>query len=302
MKILIGDDSSSTRGQLARQLEDLGHEVISVADGQAALQVILDADPPRLAILDWMMPQMTGVDVCRVVRSTRREPYTYIILLTVKDTPEDLVVGMEAGADDYVSKPYNVEELRARVRAGLRVVELQANLIAARDLLREEAMRDPLTGLLNRRGIDDVLARDCARASRERTPLAVLMVDLDHFKAINDTHGHEAGDQVLRELAGRLRRIIRPYDEVARVGGEEFVIVAPGCNVEGARAVAERVRRCVSATPVLLHSGVSIEVTCSIGVGMNQTIAPDVVVQAADVALYKAKTSGRNCVVFAAAT
>jgi two-component system cell cycle response regulator len=301
MKILIADDSSTIRELLERQLAGLGHEVITVEDGQAALDVILGDDPPRLAILDWMMPRLTGVGVCQTVRSAPREPYTYIIMLTVKDTPDDLVRGMEAGADDYVAKPYNAEELRARVRAGLRIVELQASLIAARDLLREEAMRDALTGLLNRRGIDDVLARDCARASRERTPLAVVMLDLDHFKGINDTHGHDAGDHVLREVAGRLRRIIRPYDEVARVGGEEFIIVAPGCDVDGARAVAERVRRSLSSAPMTLPSGASIAVTCSIGVSMNQTTAPNVVVHAADVALYKAKTAGRNCVVFASA-
>jgi diguanylate cyclase (GGDEF)-like protein len=301
MKVLISEDSSAIRSLLELHLANWGHEVVSTTNGADAWKLLQSDDPPRVAILDWMMPHLTGVEVCRLVRQRGHEPYTYIILLTVKDSTDDVVAGMEAGADDYITKPFNVSELQVRLRAGQRIVELQTDLIQTRERLREEALRDSLTGLLNRRGIMNVLTRDCSRAARERTPLSVLMIDVDHFKHVNDTHGHAAGDAVLQELAHRMLQMVRPYDVVARLGGEEFLVIVPGCDAPAAKVVAERVRQAVSASAVTLQGGQIIPTTCSIGIAVSQSPDPTVVTHAADVALYKAKQSGRNCVVLAGA-
>jgi len=284
---------------LRSMLTRWGYEVVNVRDGEEAWDVLQTDGAPRLAILDWMMPGLDGVEVCRRVRAARREPYVYILLLTARTESEDLVEGMDAGADDYLTKPFKAHELRVRLRAGTRILDLQEELLKAREALREQATHDGLTGLLNRASILSALESELSRGERERHAVSVLMADLDYFKQINDTFGHLAGDAVLREVAQRMKSAVRRYDSVGRYGGEEFLIVLPGCDGEAAAAQAGRIRDAVCAQP-LAWGEMDIPVTCSIGLssraaGFSATNS-DTLVREVDLALYSAKDRGRNCV------
>src|SRR5262245_24684564 len=189
-----------------------------------------------------MMPEMDGVEVCGKVRERTNSPYVYILLLSAKSQREDLVKGMESGADDYITKPFDANELKVRLRAGRRILDLQTQLMNAQEALRDQASRDPLTGIWNRTAIFDAVHRELVRADREGTQLAVVMMDIDHFKQLNDTHGHQAGDAVLREFTRRIAASLRPYDSVGRYGGEEFLVALPGCDQDSAVRHAERLR------------------------------------------------------------
>ena len=189
MRVLIADDDNASRAILARLLESWEYEVLLAKDGTEAWKLIQEPDPPRLAILDWVMPGMTGPVLCRQIRELRSEPYTYVLLLTARTNKEDMIEGMTSGADDYLTKPFDKQELEVRLRAGRRIVELQRELVEAREALREQATRDPLTGIWNRFVIFDTLEREASRAGRECSPLAVIMTDLDYFKKVNDTTG-----------------------------------------------------------------------------------------------------------------
>jgi diguanylate cyclase (GGDEF)-like protein len=264
--------------------------------GTEAWRVLESEDAPRLAVLDWMMPGMDGVEICRRIRSANREPYIYIVLLTARTESQDLIEGMDAGADDYLTKPFNSHELRVRLHAGRRILDLQEELLKAREALREQATHDGLTGLLNRTTILETLEDELSRATRAGSPVSVLMVDLDRFKAINDSQGHQAGDTVLREAARRLKSAARRYDSVGRYGGEEFLIVLPGCDAANAAVQAERMREAIGATPFLAPDQ-PVMVTASLGVACSNHSSPDVLVREADDALYEAKARGRNQVV-----
>ena len=232
-QILIADDSPVSRRLLEAVLRSWGYAVTTVPSGTAAWEVLQRPDAPRLAILDWMMPGHSGPEVCALVRQRQLEPnsvYTYIILLTSRNEKEDLIAGMEAGADDYLIKPFDNNELKVRLGPGQRIVHLQRQLIEAQDALREQATRDSLTRLWNRHAIWEILTRELARSQREGVPLGLVLGDLDHFKQVNDTFGHMAGDAVLREISIRLNTSIRSYDAAGRYGGEEFLIVLPGCD------------------------------------------------------------------------
>ena len=302
MKLLIADDDRLSCRMMQLLLREWGYDVVTARDGQEACKMLHQQEELQLAILDWKMPKMDGVDVCRRIREERQEPYVYIMLLTGKGAKEDIVTGLEAGADDYLTKPFNPEELRVRIRAGRRIMELQSQLIAARESMREQATHDALTGLLNRAAVCDLLARELSRSRRDGSSLAVAMADLDHFKKINDTYGHMAGDAVLRETARRFRDVVRPYDRVARYGGEELLITMPGCTAVQAGKVAERVRENIAAAPIDTSEGM-IGLTVSIGVAATEAVAHmtmSELVKAADDALYEAKRSGRNCMAIAA--
>jgi two-component system cell cycle response regulator len=201
MRILIAEDDPVSRRLLEAKLVNWGYEVVVTRDGNEAWQALQADDAPRLAILDWMMPGRDGVAVCREVRKGKGEPYTYLILLTAQAREEDLVTGMEAGADDYIAKPFKSSELKVRLRAGRRIIELQSELIAAREALRAQATHDPLTGLWNHEEILRILGLELVRAKREGRHVGVIMADLDHFKRVNDTYGHMGGDAVLRAAA-----------------------------------------------------------------------------------------------------
>jgi diguanylate cyclase (GGDEF)-like protein len=296
LKILIADDSIVSRHLLDATLRKWGYEVVVACDGSEAWDVLQGPNAPTLAILDWVMPGFTGPEVCRLVRQRGREPYTYILLLTSKSLKEDLIEGMESGADDYITKPFDQHELKVRLRAGTRIIDLQAELMAAREALREQATKDSLTRIWNRSWILEILQRELARSERERRPVGIVLVDLDHFKAVNDTHGHFAGDTVLREAVRRMQSSIRSYDAIGRYGGEEFLIILPGCDEVAAYGQAERMRQSLRAQTIELMEG-NIVLTASFGVtsfvpGSNPTA--EALIQTADEALYKAKNQGRD--------
>jgi two-component system cell cycle response regulator len=302
MKVLAAEDNPVFQSMLRTMLTKWGYAVTIARDGVEAWQVLQSENCPRLAILDWMMPGMDGVEVCRRVRAAGREPYTYLLLLTARTESQDLVEGMDAGADDYLTKPFNANELRVRLRAGRRILDLQEELLRAREALRVQATHDGLTGLFNRASILESLENAITRARREAKPLSVLVADLDRFKSINDTYGHQSGDAVLRESTRRMKTAVRSYDAVGRYGGEEFLIVLPGCDVDTARAQAERIREAVAAGPID-GGGQSIAVTCSIGVASRVIPSAgdtEALVREADLALYVAKRNGRNRVEAAA--
>lgn len=298
MRILIADDSIVSRHLLDATLRRWGYEVVVASDGVEAWNILQSPDAPKLVILDWVMPGMTGPEVCRRVRDRARQKdnYTYILLLTSKSLKEDLIEGMEAGADDYLTKPFDQHELKVRLRAGTRIIDLEQQLVTAREELRDQATKDFLTRIWNRSSILDILQRELIRASRELRPVGVVLADLDHFKMINDTFGHFAGDAVLREFTRRMQSSMRQYDAMGRYGGEEFLIVLPGCDEEATAAQSERMRTALSSEPMSINEDRRL-ITCSFGVtcwrpGME--LDPDALIRIADDALYSAKREGRN--------
>jgi two-component system, cell cycle response regulator len=295
-KILIADDDPVSRRLLESFLTKWNYEVTAASDGTAALQVLDREDTPRLAILDWMMPGTEGVQICRLIRERVDRPYIYVILLTGKSEKQDLLKALKSGADDFLSKPFDAQELQARLHVGQRILELQDGLIAAKEELRFRATHDAVTGIFNRAVVLDALNREHARQIRDGNPFGVILADLDHFKAVNDTHGHLCGDEVLREAARRMRACIRPYDVVGRYGGEEFLIVVARADESVTLALAERMRKVIEMEPVVSDSK-KITVTASFGVTVSaQAAARDatMLVQLADEALYRAKRQGRN--------
>jgi two-component system cell cycle response regulator len=296
MKILVAEDDPILLRLLKDILTKWGYEVVAVGNGDDAWHVLNGEDPPRMAILDWRMPGLEGVDVCRRVRAELSEPYIYLMLLTAQHREEDLVNGMEAGADDYIVKPFKHNELKVRLRAGRRIIELQGELLKARESLQEKASHDPLTGLWNHEEILTILDHELARAEREGHHVSAIMADLDHFKRVNDTYGHLAGDVVLFTAADRMHSQMRPYDAIGRYGGEEFLVILPECGRECAFALAERLRTNIGDNGVDTPEGL-ISVTVSLGVavgGKGKHMDAYSLVHAADKALYAAKANGRN--------
>lgn len=295
MKVLLAEDSPVYTRMLTTLLTGWGYEVSAVSNGDDALAALRSPAPPQLAILDWSMPGASGIKVCRELRGTNLSRYTYVLLLTAHTDRERLLRAFEAGADDFLTKPFNDQELEARLRVGRRIVGLQDNLISISETLRHQACHDALTGIWNRRAILDFLERQLARARREgNSPVSVIVADIDHFKQVNDRHGHLAGDSVLRETAQTIRGSIRSYDGVGRYGGEEFVIVLPGCKLEDAAMRAEQIRGSLAGRQV---AGVAAPLTISVSMGVACGGSPDDLnrlLAAADEALYKAKEAGRN--------
>jgi two-component system cell cycle response regulator len=303
MKILIADDEPVSRHMLRGFLVKWGYEVVTAEDGNAAWEHLKSPDAPRMALLDWMMPGQNGVDVCREMRKLRPAPYTYILLLTAKDAKESVVEGLESGADDYLTKPFHPQELRARIRVGLRLLELEDNLVQAREAMRFKATHDALTGVWNRGAIMETLDREIIRSRREGVSLGVLIADLDHFKSVNDTYGHPAGDCVLCQVTRIMQADVRPYDAVGRYGGEEFLILLPGCNRSETADKAEHLREKILRQPVETESG-PLKITISMG-GVATGDWPEYtagqILHLADSALYRAKEEGRNRTVIAGA-
>ena len=301
MKILIADDSEITRLMLYHKLSEWGYEIEIANDGEEAWEILCQENPPTLAIIDWMMPNMDGITLCKKIRENIKEPYIYMIILTMRNKKNDLIESMEAGADDFVSKPFDADVLKVRLRAGIRILDLHNALISAREELRIQATYDQLTGLFNRRAIMDMFNREISRASRETSPIGVLMVDVDHFKKINDNYGHPAGDIVLKEAANRMKDSVRTYDSVGRFGGEEFLVILPKCGMNEVMIVAERLKKSISNQNFDLNNE-SIKVTISIGatniIPDSIKIDQDFIIQLVDTALYKAKKNGRDRIEF----
>jgi two-component system cell cycle response regulator len=295
MKILIAEDEPIQLRLLRGLLTRWGHEVVVATDGEQAWSVLTGDNAPNLAILDWIMPAMDGVRICRDLRKLSERPYTYILVLTARDHKKDLVEALEAGADDYLAKPFDVDELKARIHAGQRLLDLQEQLVKANLALQFQASHDALTGILNRGAILEMLFNEFARSKRDRKPVGVILADIDHFKNINDMYGHATGDVVLRQTAQAIRSVTRTYDSVGRYGGEEFLIVVPGCDAKASQEKAEQIRLTVSAEPIQTAGGGETTVTLSLGV--VSVCAPtdyQKALDAADAALYRAKREGRN--------
>lgn len=290
MKVLI----SSGEGSLGKTLARWGYEVIEAQDGNDALRLLTGRDAAPLAILDNKMAGLRGAQLCESVRATATEPYIYVILLMEKSPGDDLLEAFEQGADDYLVKPFDGYELRAKLLVAKRILALQDRLICMRDELQVQATHDSLTGIWNRKASMETLAREISRASRERKVIGLMLADLDHFKLINDTYGHLAGDRVLQTVAVRLKNALRAYDTIGRYGGEEFLIICPGCDEEALMRRGEHLRAAIGCAPIVTTEG-EISVALSVGAAVSDgTVPQNEFLKAADEALYRAKRAGRN--------
>lgn len=307
MRTLIVDDDSLQRRLIRASLTRTGYEVLEAPDGIEAWD-ILQRDPVPLIITDWMMPNLNGLELIRRIRSgieTGFFPnYIYIILVTAKDAKEDVVTGLDSGADDYLTKPFDLNEMLARVKIGVRILNLEARLRESLDQLHVMATYDSLTGLLNRRAVYERAQSELERAHRERQSISLVMLDIDHFKSVNDQHGHLTGDQALRLVAGTIAQNKRSYDWAGRWGGEEFLLVLPQTTIEEAGDIAERMRQSVAAVNFPLANGKYLKLHISLGVSStdsNRARPPTLgeLLQQADDALYQAKNQGRNKVCLA---
>jgi diguanylate cyclase (GGDEF)-like protein len=302
LPVLTAEDNPVIQTAVKFMLKSWGYDPVVARDGLEAWQILQTESAPRLAIFDWMMPGLDGVELCRRVRESSKEPYTYILLLTGRSDSADLVAALDAGADDYLTKPFNSQELRARLQSGRRIVELQQALVAAREALRDQATKDSLTGLLNHASILAALDGDIARTTRAGEPLTVLLADIDRFRQINDTFGHPAGDQVLREAGRRLRAEAPAGATLGRYAGGQFLILLPGCDREAADRHAERLRAALGDTPFAAGAA-SFPVTCTIGVtGCDPpgSCDPLTILREADESLFWAKREGRQAAAAAA--
>ncbi|HEX6534996.1 MAG TPA: diguanylate cyclase [Gemmatimonadaceae bacterium] len=304
-RVLIVDDHFDNVEVIRARLEAIGYRTECALDGEEALERVSQS-PPDLILLDVMMPRLDGNEVARRIKADKNLPFIPIIMQTALDSVEQKVEGLGAGADDYITKPINFAELEARVRSMLRIKALQdevqkreRDLASANAELRRMAVTDVLTGLFNRRHLEERLREMFDHSQRLHEPLAVVMFDLDHFKSVNDTHGHQAGDEVLRQLAGLLRESVREIDRIGRYGGEEFMAILPGTVLDAAVTFAERARQEVEAHEFTFDGG-SLRRTLSCGVAAwphPRIRHRDELVKAADDALYVAKALGRNRVV-----
>jgi diguanylate cyclase (GGDEF)-like protein len=290
--VLIADDSLVIRAVVRSHLEEAGYAVEEAPDGVAAVARCLAAQPD-VVLLDIEMPGLDGYQVLARLKADDAVRDTPVVFLTSRTGMADVVAALQAGAHDYLRKPFEPPELVARVAAAAQVKKLQDELRGRNAELDRLTRTDALTGLFNRRHLDEELIRQFSVAYRNATPLAVLLLDIDHFKNVNDTYGHPAGDLVLQEFGRRLGSEVRAGDIAGRWGGEEFLVVLPGADLPAALAVAERIRRTISRSPVVLD-GTHIPVTVSGGCAVGPLDSPEELVARADAALYEAKTGGRN--------
>lgn len=301
MRILLADDDIVTQRLLSRALQHAGHTTEAVSDGQEAWERLEESFFPVL-IVDWVMPRMDGPSLIRKLREASFPGYVYTILLTSRQTQDDRLDGLESGADDYLTKPVDMRELRARLAVAERILNLEAKLREANVRLAYQASHDGLTDLFNRPTITEYAESALARAQRQGGAVSLAIFDLDHFKTINDVHGHLSGDAALSYVARRIAASVRPYDWVGRWGGEEFLVVLPEAALAEAATVAERIRAAIAELPLMLPSGSPVSLSVSAGVACDNgraTLTVDALFQEADEALYAAKAAGRNRIFYA---
>jgi len=300
--ILIAEDDPVTRMLLKKTLVKAGHEVVSVENGKKAFDLFKENFFP-IVLTDWMMPEMDGLDFCRAIRKKKNPGYVFIVLLTAKDSQDDIITGLEAGADEYLTKPFSRAELIARLNTGRRFLQQEKALRQANEEIRILSITDPLTGCSNRGFLNTRLPQEIQRAARYNRPLSIVICDIDHFKKVNDTYGHQAGDTVLKEFSKRINDSIRDkVDMLARYGGEEFLVTLPETDYDGALNMAERLRRVICDKKFDIETK-TIKITASFGVtgfDSDNTIGEisfDILIRHADNYLYRAKKEGRNKVV-----
>jgi two-component system, cell cycle response regulator len=297
MKVLVAEDDLTSRTILGAILAKWGYEVICAVDGQQALDLLSQPDGPKLALLDWSMPVLSGIDVCKSLRKNQANDAIYLIILTAKSEKRNIVEGLNAGANDYIIKPYDNEELQARINVGKRMVEIQSELEKAKHALIYEAMHDSLTGLYNRKAILEMLAKELSRIKRNGGKLFIGMCDLDHFKLINDRYGHQTGDEILQGFARIMNENLRDYDFIGRYGGEEFLIILPSTGASKKMACFNRLHSVIADSLIGTRSG-EIPVTVSIGVTRaDGEKGIDEILSEADNALYRAKVK-RNSICY----
>ena len=294
MRILIAEDDYTSRAMLTAALHRWGYDPIVTENGLQAWSAIQKPDAPKLILLDWNMPEMDGLEVTRRIRALDTAEPSYIIILTSKSEKANIVAGLDIGANDYIIKPYDAEELLARIRVGQRMLELQAGLLAAQKALAHQAKHDFLTGVLNRGAILNILTREISRITRENSALVIGILDIDHFKIVNDTYGHFVGDEVLCGFVRLLEKSLRDYDYLGRWGGEEFLVISLGCKENEAERLYERLRTVIAGHPIPTKAG-NLSLTVSIGVAAwNGSETGDELIAAADAGMYQAKKLGRN--------
>ncbi len=294
-KILIAEDDLITAKIIERHLQEWGYRVFIEKNGEDAWHT-LEQENIQIALLDWMMPKMDGLQLCQKVRASRSDPYTYLILLTARTSTSDIVEGLNAGADDYITKPVEPAELRARLMTGIRIIELENKNKRLQKKLEKLAREDSLTGFLNKKNIHERLEEELSRGLREQQPISAVLLDIDRFKQINDTYGHNVGDQVLLEIAGRLRENVRRHDHIGRYGGDEILVLLWHTSTEHLRIVADRLCACISREPIPTDAG-PVKVTVSVGGASSEdhfNISAEDMIKVADLALYDAKHQGRD--------
>ncbi len=300
-RVLIAEDDSVTRALLKKTLQNLGFEVEAVEDGDQALQCLRKKHFPFL-ITDWNMPGISGAALCTAVRKMKTDGYVYIIMVTAEEAREKLIEGLEAGADDYLRKPFHTGELSARLNTGKRILELERRLLEANNRIAALSETDELTGAYNRRYLTRQLPNELERADRYGRPLSVIICDIDHFKKVNDTYGHHVGDQVLRVFANLLADLVRDkVDWVVRLGGEEFAVILPETRFPYAQAVGERLRKMVAGRELTFGES-AFSITASFGVTAfhpDESVKPlpEELITFADSFLYACKDGGRNRVI-----
>src|ERR1700676_1418424 len=297
MQALCVDDSAVYPKLIGDHLRSWGFGVTLAETGSEAWRILEQPDSPKLVLLDWVLPDLDGIELCQRIRQAGSSgPYVYVILLTSKEGHQNMLDAMQAGADDYLAKPFDELELKARLLVGKRILDLQEELVSARESMRRAATHDSLTGLMNRGEILAMLLRELERARREHNPVGIVLGDIDHFKKVNDTLGHLFGDEALREVGRRLREQLRVYDSVGRYGGEEFLMILPNCNWANSIVRADELREIIAAAPVI-YSGDESQITMSMGVSVSDGAGKndaEVVLNHADAGLYTAKANGRN--------
>ncbi|GAA0858404.1 diguanylate cyclase [Aliiglaciecola litoralis] len=293
MKVIVAEDDPVTQLLISETLKRWDYHVLVAKNGLEVLALLAEHGDVQLFLLDWQMPELDGIELCKKLKTSRGTSCCYIIMLTSKKATENIVQALDSGADDFISKPFSPEELKVRLKVGCRIIETENSLL-------HQAHHDGLTNTLNHRAIVDVLSQLWSRSVRDKSSLAVLMLDIDYFKRINDSYGHQVGDYALKHFCKLVKQELRPYDSLGRYGGEEFAVCLPSTEADEAMIVAQRIRTCVESHPVE-YDGLNFTMTVSIGVSVfseNQQSYKELLLDA-DRAVYDAKSKGRNAVVFA---